>query len=227
MPISTRHPDALGPPSELRRRSISLAVLDEILSPEWEYRYYSFDQAWAGQELMASMRNGCGDDYYIGFSPAGVFIKGFAHESPMSPYRVPPGTEPQLWPGIYDGCPASLANFRDEVAFRPEDVTYCIWWDAAHPGWRTGPVAFPPDPDPDGSEEQLGILDGNPAIYREFAGEYYEVRLRLQVVAAIYRHEPLTAQMIHSLNREAPVEATLQSAEAMGYGQESPFLLAG
>jgi len=33
------------------------------------------------------MRNGSGDAYSIVFGPLGVIIRGFDHESPMSPAR--------------------------------------------------------------------------------------------------------------------------------------------
>jgi hypothetical protein len=41
-----------------------------ILSPEWEYRHYSFNASWGPAQELASMRNGTGDDYAIVFSPA-------------------------------------------------------------------------------------------------------------------------------------------------------------
>src|ERR1700722_13099293 len=78
---STRHPSALPEVGGLRRLSQSLAMLDAILCPEWQYRYHSFNANWAAGEEMASMRNGCGDDYFIVFSGADAIIKGFAHES--------------------------------------------------------------------------------------------------------------------------------------------------
>ena len=51
--ISTR--DLAGMPDipALRRLTQSLAVLDAILSPEWENRYYSFDSRW-GLETYVS-----------------------------------------------------------------------------------------------------------------------------------------------------------------------------
>jgi hypothetical protein len=58
--ISTRSLDALPDISTLRRLTRSLAMLDAIMSPEWESRYYSFDSHWGPGELMASMRNGQG-----------------------------------------------------------------------------------------------------------------------------------------------------------------------
>lgn len=38
----------------------SIAMLDTILMPEWEYRYYSFNSKWYLDEMMASMRDGSG-----------------------------------------------------------------------------------------------------------------------------------------------------------------------
>src|SRR5262245_26616422 len=58
--ISTRNLSLLGSLSHVERVSQSIAVLDAILSPEWEYRFFSFNAAWdlANHERMASMRDG-------------------------------------------------------------------------------------------------------------------------------------------------------------------------
>ncbi|MEO6655099.1 MAG: hypothetical protein ABIO36_03375 [Pyrinomonadaceae bacterium] len=72
----------------LERLCKSLAMLDAIMSPEWEYRYFSFNSKWADRERLASMRNGSGDEYYIWFGAIGAIIKGFDHESEMSPYAT-------------------------------------------------------------------------------------------------------------------------------------------
>jgi hypothetical protein len=83
----------------------SLAMLDAIMSPDWEYRYYSFDSKWDLNEMMASMRNGQGDDFFILFNDNGAIIKGFDHESPMSPYANDPK---RVWPGVLDEVPDVL-----------------------------------------------------------------------------------------------------------------------
>ncbi|MFL5245765.1 MAG: hypothetical protein ACJ8FY_27140 [Gemmataceae bacterium] len=62
--ISTRNL-ALPSIEELRKLCQSIATLDAILSPEWELRYYSFNNSWAAGAACASMRNGSGDDYFI------------------------------------------------------------------------------------------------------------------------------------------------------------------
>jgi hypothetical protein len=54
--------------------------------PDWQYRYFSFDSRWGAGEQMASMRNGQGDQYFALFNRAGCWLKGFDHESVMSPF---------------------------------------------------------------------------------------------------------------------------------------------
>ena len=41
----------------VRRWSQSLAVLDAIMSADWEYRYFSFDEEFGPGQALASMRN--------------------------------------------------------------------------------------------------------------------------------------------------------------------------
>jgi hypothetical protein len=76
-------------------------MLDAILEPEWEYRYYSFNSRWSPGEMMASMRDGSGDGYFILFDKHGAAIKGFAHESIMSLWNAEPEV---IWPGMYDAA---------------------------------------------------------------------------------------------------------------------------
>jgi hypothetical protein len=161
------------------------------------------------------MRNGSGDDLFIAFGQNGVFLKGFAHESPMAPHAA--GRDGELWDGMYDGLPETLFEFRDEPAFSRDSATYCLWWDAAHPGWQRGVSSFAPGQDPDGSEEQLAMYDGDPETYLRFALDYFEVSPSLEVVHAIYRHARIDEEMISILNPDVDVEAVLCEIEAMAY----------
>src|SRR5512146_81173 len=104
-----------------RRLTRALAMLDAIMSPEWETRYYSFNSRWGDGEMMASMRNGSGDQWFALLCPAGVALHGLAHEAPG--FR--PGTP---WPGIFDALPPELHdNFLREPAFETENSTFCVW----------------------------------------------------------------------------------------------------
>jgi hypothetical protein len=79
--VSPHHHSTLPHIQPLIRLSQSLALLDALLEPEWQYRYYSFNAHWNDAEMMASLRNGSGDGYFIWFGQPGAAIKGFAHES--------------------------------------------------------------------------------------------------------------------------------------------------
>ena len=63
MKITTENLDGLPDVARLKRLLQSMAMLDAILMPEWEYRYYSFNALWGEGEMMGSMRDGAGDEF--------------------------------------------------------------------------------------------------------------------------------------------------------------------
>lgn len=212
--ISSRHLAALPDIPTLRKLLQSLATLDAILSPDWASRYYSFNCKWAEAQQMGSMRNGSGDDWFALFMPGGAGIVGVSHESPMFRAGVP-------WPGIFQGIPPELAELASEPAFDPSNTTFCIWRRLRDPGWSRGPVEYAPGDDPDGSAELLGMLDGNPRSYQQFALDYFEVELPLRAVEAIYAHDSLTDALVRELNPEASVEALVPDLTEIGYPRKA------
>ncbi len=191
---------------------MSLAMLDAILLPdEWEGRYYSFNKEWdAAKGLrMGSMRNGSGDYYYILFGPNGVAIKGYAHEYEMAH----PGSPPS---GVLTEFPKSIGDFLAEPAFTMEDTTFCIW---QLPGkeWTVGEVSYPEGDDPDGSEFLLAVLSEKSRGYQEFAEDYYEQDIPMVAIDAIYAHEPLTADLVSSLNSATSINALAEDIAQIGY----------
>lgn len=169
-------------------------MLDAILCPEWEGRHYSFNSRWAEGEMMASMRNGSGDDWSLLFSRAGAAMKGFSHEAPMA--------SGPTWPGVLSDMPAVFGSFLSEPAFSIKDTTFCIWRTASDSQWQTGSVAFPSGPDPDGSAGLLFILDGKTQTYQQWAEEYNEVDISRAAVAHVYQHLPLTVDIVAELNAD-------------------------
>src|SRR4051812_22282843 len=105
--ISTRNFSLLPDVTGLCRTLQSMAMLEAVLCPEWELRYYSFNSSWAKGEQMGSMRNGSWDELFAHFGPAGCWLKGFAHECPMTPYRT---RRKQVWPGVLDVVPDEFAG---------------------------------------------------------------------------------------------------------------------
>jgi len=199
MVISTRDLSGLGDVRVLRRLMQSLAMLDAILSPLWEYRYFSFNSRWAPHKQMGSMRNGQGDHYFALFKDAGCWLKGFDHEAPLSPFTSVP---PRIAPGMFEGMPAEFSDCLEEPAFVIEETTFCIWRGMDDIAWRRGPVALPGVEDLDGSAGLLRCLDGDAKTYRQWAEEYYEREVPLPAVESIYAQEPLTRMVVAALNDE-------------------------
>jgi hypothetical protein len=212
--ISTRDLTSLSGIDDLKRLCQSLAVLDAILEPQWDMRYYSFDSQWADGEMMASMRNGSGDDYFLLFNCVGAILKGYAHEAPFAEHFVRAG---RVWPGVLEEIPDEFAAFLSEPAFSAEEATFCLWRTSTDLNWRTGKIDFPPGNDPDGSTDLLSILDGRPETYQYWAEEYFERPVLLSCVSQIYQHQPLTAKMVRDLNPETSLRELKADLEEIGY----------
>lgn len=208
---------ALPDIAALRDRCRALAMLDAILSPEWESRYYSFDSGWAPGVELASMRDGSGDEYAIVFAAAGAFVRGFAHESPMSPAA----NGGQVWPGLVDAVPPALAAWVAEPAFGFQgrfEATVCLWREAADDRWRAGRVDLPAGPDPDGADALFAVLlDATPAAYRRFAEDYYEAPMDGDAAAEVFALRPLTVRTVRRLNPEISLADLAADRATIGY----------
>ena len=225
--LAQRLPD----PRDVHRIALAIAALDVVLCSDWEERCFLFDPTWDDGEEYASMRNGAGDSYHIVFSDAGVVIRGFAHESDLSPWARDGG---DVAPGVLDDFPPPLRYVIDEPAFNasdedpdaaleelgrgegwtdpPIELTCCFWCVAPDDVWCAGPVT-----DDGGAAELLAVvLHGGPDGYRDFARDYYEVELGAEV-DAVYRHEPMTAAMIEAINPAADASDVLTELAEIGY----------
>ncbi|HXU76511.1 MAG TPA: hypothetical protein VN794_08075 [Methylomirabilota bacterium] len=209
--MSTATPEKLPGIEDLRRLTKSLAMLDAILSPDWEYRSYSYNAKWGPGEEMASMRNGCGDDWFLLFDGNGAALKGCAHEYPLAGDR-------DFAALIQEMVPPAFSSFLKEPAFSMERATFCLWRSFSDPAWN---VVRPPhravSPEDDGSAELIEIFDGAPATYHTESEAYHERTIPLEAVQAIYRHEPLKEQLVASLNADCLLADLVGEALEIGY----------
>ncbi len=213
--ISTRNLTPLPDVRSLKALMQSLAVLDSIMSPDdWDMRYFSFNAKWGRGEEMGSMRNGSGDDLFALFNRSGCLVKGFVHESSMTPYRDNP---PSIWPGLLEDVPNCFSSALVEPAFSMSDITFCIWRLHDEKGWSTGQVKFPRSTDPDGSCYLLGFFDGKPKTYQTFAEDYYETELPIDSIRHVYQHLPLTTEIVESLNPDATLKVIAKDLKEIGY----------
>jgi len=184
----------LPPPARLEQICKGLAVLDAILSPEWESRYYSFDAAWSADARMASMRNGSGDDYFLVFTAGLAFLKGFEHEHP----RADPAA-------IFHGLPTALAPQLAEPAFSIADVTYGGWF---------GDGAWTIRGDDHGA---LAVPSGQVELYCAYAADYYERELPRGPVARILAGAPLDAKLLARIDPDRSLADLAPDLAGIGY----------
>lgn len=208
--ISTQNYAALPPAADLQRLCKALAVLDAINSPDWEYRYYSYNPVWSDDEQLLEMRDGEGDQMLVLFCPEGCIINGFSPE-----YDQPAKAQ------VTRGLPAAFESFMFGEPVNSIGTTFCLWYTPAH-GWQRGPV----ENTDDGSEELLYIFDNQPATYAEWATEYYtdesdKKPVTAAAVAPIYRQEPLTkARALALVDEVADWTMLATDLQEIGYPYE-------
>lgn len=163
----------------------AISVLDAILSPDWEFRYYSYNSKWDSEEQCMQMKNGQGEEMHVLFKNGGTVINGFAHE-----YTQPLKEE------ITSNLPETFNEFIFGEPINSIGTTFCLWkldsddWVACK------------NVTEDNSGEMLRIFDGNPATYSDWASEYYEIdSLPLEPVRQIYEGELLTNELVLLIDR--------------------------
>lgn len=209
-------PQSLPDIASLRRRSQALAMLDAIVCPEWDGRYFSFNAGWGEAEAMASMRNGSGDDWFILFGSFGAAIKGLAHETSIAGDKV-------FASEVQRQVPQAFASFLFEPAFGMDWLSYCYWRALDDLRWQK---VVHPDPvlsrSDDGSTEYLALLFEPAASYEEYAKWYYELDLPIVAIQSIYEHVPLTESLVRSLNPEVSIAQAQEAAAEIGYPRARP-----
>ncbi|RUT35764.1 hypothetical protein EJP77_01735 [Paenibacillus zeisoli] len=198
--------DNLPEPIKLENLMKIHALLNIILCRDEWIRYHSFLPEWKDKISMAKIDNGAGDHLFILFAPQGTILKGFDHESELSPYAR---DEHEIWPGIYDEVPKELLLLLEDEAIVNEDVTFCIWRRNCDSEWQKGKVEFPKGEE-DGSNFLLGTIFQTPEDFVEFAKDYFDLTPPLYIVANIYKGTPITAEMIQMLNPDCDVEEVFQ-----------------
>jgi hypothetical protein len=204
-------PQSFPDPRNLGNRAMALAMLDAIICPESEYRYFNFDAAWGDDEQVASMRNGEGDHWFMHLSDSGAAIKGYVKE-------LPPGTAREMARQVQRGVPAEFGAFLHEPAFEMSDVSYCYWRRSDDRAWSK--VAHPDaglENWTDGSADYLSILLAPAACYYDYATDYFECEPPLASIEHIYAHGALTAAIVKSLNPQLSLAEAQASAAAIGY----------
>ncbi len=199
-------------PDGLKDRMMLLSALDIILSTEDWLRTYRMQHVGSGDMCMGEVNNGAGDTIHMLWTCGGVLLKGFDHESPVSPHAR---DEYEVWPGMYDGVPDYMMELLEDEALEKEDVTFCMWREAGDTAWRMGNVNIPEAYD-DGASFLLGKLIVTPEEYQDWAESCYELVISLEVVSQIFNGVPITTQMISALHPQRDVTEAIKELKQLG-----------
>lgn len=188
---------------ECERIFKAAAMMDAILMPEWEYRYYSYNAQWDKGEQMASMRDGEGDHYFAWFGSGGLIIKGY-DKAYASLHKNQLGD-------VLKGVPAVFNAFLHEPAFMMDQTTFCIWNEAGKNGWASSQQLT------DEACVLIEILAGGALYYHAWAQAYYEVELDLNWVQHVFALKPLSEQLLQGLNAEIELDELGEEIAEIGY----------
>jgi len=188
-------------PSEdkVRQISQSLAMLDAILMPEWEYRYFSFNTNWDTDEMMASMRNGSGDEYFIVFYRFGTIGKVFIKNMESTEENKKE---------LFKKIPKQFLGFITEEAFSMDNISFSFWSENKKI-WSSLPIK--------NNLPYLNFLTGDPQIYKDWADEYYEQDIEISEIKKILNFHPITNEIIQKLNPELTLNNLLDDIKEIGY----------
>lgn len=176
--ISTKNPSSLPDKDNLQRICKAISVLDSIISQEWQFRYYSYNSKWSENEECLQMRNGSGDEIHILFLDKGCAINGFAHEFEEKDKTKLTKNLPEIFDEFIFGEPVESIG-----------TTFCLWITESK-DWKVGEL----ENHNDNSEEMLCIFDGNPKTYCDWAEEYFEINVPVDIATKIYNGETLTKE---------------------------------
>jgi hypothetical protein len=198
----------------LRQHMQRLAALTAVFSVEIGEPQFVFEPRWRKHQQVAMNINGCGDELFIHFKLAGCFVKGFAHESEMTPYKT---DGLRIWPGVLTGVPPEFDSSLREPAFHPEATTFAIWRLASDPSWSTGVVDFPPGEYKDGSADLLHPITFSHTEFAEWLAENYETDVDVEIVRSVLDGRPLSDRQMLALNPTKPLHVLRDAVCETGY----------
>ncbi|MFD6198485.1 hypothetical protein ACFWE3_17475 [Mycobacteriaceae bacterium NPDC060252] len=134
--------EKLPDPAELQRRCRVVSMLDALVVGKPLVKGNDgtiYHPSWRHGDDLVKYTNGGGDEWSIIFSAkAGVFVRGFVHDSELSTYN-----EDDYWPGLVGDLPEPFtSDLKDPDLYQHYDtapqMTVCVWRAPTDDTWRHG-----------------------------------------------------------------------------------------
>ncbi len=183
--------------AELRQKLKTLAMLDAIIEPEWQYRYFSYNSKWSDTEEMGSLRDGSGGEWYLWTSGP---LAGYKCLSPDDGLMTDLENEKAKIPSIYRA-------FVTEPAFSMDQAT-CIWYLNESEWVKLGlPVKWLIDLET--------ISKWHATDYHAWATDYYEKEIDLSVLEKLFEGK-FSDELAMGLNPEIDMSELNTELEEIG-----------
>jgi hypothetical protein len=183
--------------TELRQKLKTLALLDAIIEPEWQYRYFSYNSKWFDFEEMGSLRDGSGGEWFLWISGQ---LAGYKCLSPED------GLMSDI-ESVKNKIPSSYDAFVSEPAFSMDKAT-CIWYLEKSEWVKFGlPVKWLIDLDT--------VLKWHAIDYHAWATGYYERGINISVLEKIFEGS-FSNDLAIKLNPEIEMDGLQIELEEIG-----------
>lgn len=204
-------------PESLREVLQIQSAMDIIMQDEEDswLRLVNFYKNYNSGIDVVKFDNGAGDTMCVVFSEDGVIIKGFDHESILSPYD---NEEEKIAKGIYDFVPNELMELLKDESMEKDDVTFCIWRSKKDSDWQKGNIDVPEgyEDGDDGEEFLLGYIFENPEEWLEWGKDYYEMDFSIEDIREIYEHKNITKEIVQKINPERDADSAIREINYIG-----------
>lgn len=203
-----------GAPGVLLQRLTAYSIIDVIMNAGAEYdgSVYHCNTDWNAGVALFTIDDGCGDHFHILCSKQGCIIKGFGHESDLSPYNY---DETENYPNyrFYENMPHELYELLGDEVLERDLLTFCAWHTAGDDSWRSAHMPVPDDWR-DGSTDFLDYLSGRDD-YIAWLKEYYEADIDSAAVTDILDGAAITGELVAELNAAADIESVMDAIYAI------------
>ncbi len=188
--------DKLISPVKLKELCKAISVLEAIICPEWELRYYSYQQNWDKNEELCEVRNSEGDAVLILFQQNGICINCFDKTCIINSLS---NDVQEISFGIKHELPEQFSEFIFGEPVKSIGTTFCIW-SVNGRNWKVWNKKLFDDEDKSAVKNLLELFDGNPMTYKKWAEEYYECELNIKYIEEVYKGSILSKEIVIGIN---------------------------
>lgn len=176
-------------PKKLKILLKHIALLEAIFSPEWEYRYFSYDSKWDKNEEMANMRTGEGDEYFILFKNESVVGKYYTLNLNN---KI-----------IKDDFSKEVNIFLNEVAFNTSNISNLFFY-SKNKRWEIHP-----------NEKGMKYFFTTIEDYVKWARGYYEIEIDINIIYQIINGN-LNDDTVKQLNNDVSIKDIYEDIDEIG-----------